>query len=334
LVADYEFTPIFGANDNGAVYGARAKRWFGDHVKLGATYNHTDDGGVESDLYEVDLTLQYAAGTYIKAEVARSEGIGVETFRSLDGGFTFAAADRGGLVGFDDDVSATAYAIEAAVNFAEISKQEGSAYAYWRERQAGFAGFAEATNENVEQFGGGIEIALARGLDFGARADITDSEVIGTNSFAEAHLDYNLNEDITLSAGLSFNDDARGNDGTSLGLRGEHKLGEDGKLYAFGQVGLTGDNTRTTDRIGAGAEVRLSKTFFGSGEVSTGEDGLGVNFGLRREEEDGDEYYLAYDLPLRAQPTGNFGTFNIGGRKRYGDALSVFGEERIQFTGH
>ena len=41
LVADYEFTPVFGANDNGAVYGGRAKRWFGDHVKLGATYNHS-----------------------------------------------------------------------------------------------------------------------------------------------------------------------------------------------------------------------------------------------------------------------------------------------------
>jgi len=329
LIADYEFTPIFGANDNGAVYGARAKRWFGDHVKLGATYNHSDDGGVESDLYELDLTLQYAAGTYIKGEVALSEGIGVETFTSLDGGFTFNAADRGGVIGNDD---ALAYAVEAAVNFAEISQREGSAYVYWRQREAGFAGYAEATNQDIEQFGGGIDIALARGLELGARADISDSELIGTNSFAEARLDYELNDKINVSAGLSYNDDARGNDGTSLGLRGEHKLGDDGKIYGFGQVGLTGDNTRTTDRIGAGAEVRLSKTLFGGGEISTGEDGLGLNVSLRREEEDGDEYYLAYDLPLRAQPTGNYGTFNVGGRKRYGDALSVFGEERIQFN--
>ena len=331
LVADYEFTPVFGANDNGAVFGGRAKRWFGDHVKLGATYNHSDDGGVESDLYEMDLTLQYAAGTYIKGEVARSEGIGVETFSSLDGGFTYNAADRGGLANVDD-LTAMAYAIEAAVNFAEISKQDGNAYVYWRKRQAGFAGYAEATNQAVEQFGGGLEIALAKGLDLGARADISDSALIGTNSFAEARLDYALSEDTTLSAGLSYNDDARGNSGSSFGLRGEHKFGNDGKIYAFGQAGLTGDNTRTTDRIGAGAEVRLSKTLLGGGEVSTGEDGLGLRASLRREEEDGDEYYLAYDLPLRSQPTGNFGTLNVGARKRYTDVLSVFGEERMQFN--
>ena len=179
MIADYEFTPVFGANDNGAIYGARARRWFGDHVKLGATYNHSDDGGLESDLYEVDLTLQYAAGTYIKGEIARSEGLGVETFTSIDGGFSFNAADRGGLSGVDD-VTATAYALEAAVNFSEVSDFEGSAYAYWRERQAGFAGYAEATNSDVEQFGGGLDLALSKGFNLGARADISDSEIIGT----------------------------------------------------------------------------------------------------------------------------------------------------------
>ncbi|WP_427454228.1 DUF7507 domain-containing protein [Litorimonas sp. WD9-15] len=331
LVADYEFTPVFGANDTGAVYGARAKRWFGDHVKLGATYNHSDDGGVESDLYEMDLTLQYAAGTYIKGEIARSEGLGVETFASIDGGFTYNAADRGEVFG-DENVDAMAYAIEAAVNFSEVSDLEGSAYTYWRKRQAGFAGYAEATNSSVEQFGGGMDIVIAKGLEFGARADISDSEIIGTNSFAEARVDYALNEKTTLSGGLSFNDDARGNAGASVGLRGEYQFTDDSNLYVFGQVGLTGDNTRTTDRLGVGGEVRLSKTFFGGGEVSTGEDGLGARATLRREEEDGDEYYLAYDLPLQAQPTSNYGTFNVGARKRYGDALSVFGEERLQFN--
>ena len=329
LVADYEFTPVFGANDNGAVYGARVRRWFGDHVKLGATYNHSDDGGVESDLYEMDLTLQYAAGTYIKGEIARSEGVGVETFTSVDGGFTYNSADRGGLT---DDADAMAYALEAAVNFSEVSDLNGSAYSYWRKREAGFGGYAEATNSTVEQFGGGLNITLARGLELGARADISDSEFIGTNSFAEARLDYELNEKVTLSGGLSYNDDTRGNSGSSLGGRAEYAISDDTNLYAFGQVGLTGDNTRTTDRLGVGGEVRLSKTFYGGGEVSTGEDGLGVRASLRREEEDGDEYYLAYDLPLRAQATSNFGTFNIGARKRYGDALSIFGEERLQFN--
>ncbi len=332
LVADYEYSPVFGTNDNGAIYGARAKRWFGDHIKFGATYNHADEGGLESDLYEMDLTLQYAAGTYIKGEIARSEGLGVETFTSVDGGFTYNDADRGGLTFGNDDVSAMAYAIEAAVNFAEISDLDGSSYVYWRNRQAGFAGYAEATNQSVEQFGGGINIVLSKDLDVSARADISDSELIGTNSFAEARVDYAISEDTTVSAGVSYNDDASGNSGASFGLRGEHKFGKDGKIYGFGQVGLTGNNTRTTDRLGVGAEVRLSKTLSGGGEISTGEDGLGLRASLRREEEDGDELYLSYDLPLRAQPAGNYGTLNVGARKRYTDALSIFGEERMQFN--
>ena len=38
-------------------------------------------------------------------------------------------------------MTAMAYAVEAAVNFAEVSDLDGNAYAYWRKRQAGFAGY-------------------------------------------------------------------------------------------------------------------------------------------------------------------------------------------------
>ena len=332
LVVDYEFSPLLGSDDGAAVYGARGSRWFGDHVKLGATYNHDTDGGQESDLYGLDLTLQYAAGTYIKGEVARSEGQGVETFRSIDGGFTFNPQDRGGLA--DPTAQADAYALEAAVDFSEIDgfDLQGTSYAYWRKREAGFSGFAESTNQTIEQFGGGLNLGLSRGLTFSARADITEDRDVGTNSFAEGRFDYELDEKVTASIGASFTDDARGNAGTSLGGRVDYKINDDNKVYAFGQVGIQGENTRTTDRIGAGAEIRLSQKIYGGGEISTGEDGLGARASLRYQYEDGDEYYVAYDLPLRARPTGNLGSFNLGARRRYGDALSVFGEERLQFN--
>jgi uncharacterized repeat protein (TIGR01451 family) len=331
LVVDYEFSPVIGSDDGAAVYGARGARWFGDHVKIGATYNHDTDGGEESDLFALDLTLQYAAGTYIKGEVARSEGQGVETFRSIDGGFTFNPQDRGGI---NPERAADAYAVEAAVDFSEIKgfNLTGNSYGYWRKRDAGFAGFAESTNQAIEQFGGGLTLALSPRLSISARADITDERTTGTNSFAEGRADYQLGERLAASIGLSFTDDARGNAGTSIGGRVDYKLNDDNKIYAFGQVGLEGQNTRTTDRIGAGAEVRLSKHIYGGGEISTGEDGLGARASLRYQYEDGDEFYVAYDLPLRARPTANLGTFNLGARRRYGDALSVFGEERLQFN--
>ena len=331
LVIDYEFTPIFGASDDAAVYGARGSRWFGDHVKLGATYNHDTDGGAESDLYEVDLTLQYAAGTYIKGEFAKTKGLGVQTYQSNDGGFTFNPLDRGGLA---DDTSAKGYAIEAAVDFNEIDgiNLDGNSYAYWRKRQAGFAGYSEATNQTIEQFGGGLNLDLSDALTLSARADVSDDKTLGTNSFAEGRVDYKATENITASAGVSFHDDLRGNSGTSLGGRLDYEFDDESKIYAYGQVGLTGDNQRVTDRLGAGAEVRLSEKIIGGGEVSTGEDGLGARASLRYQYEDGDEYYLAYDLPLNAQAQSNLGTFNFGARRRYSDSLSVYGEERLQFN--
>jgi len=84
--------------------------------------------------------------------------------------------------------------------------------------------------------------------------------------------------------------------------------------------------------LGVGGELRLTKHILGGGEISTGEDGLGARASLRYQYEDGDEYYLAYDLPLNARAQSNLGTFNIGARRRYGDALSIYGEERLQFN--
>jgi len=334
LVVDYEFTPVLGASDDAAVYGVRGSRWFGDHVKLGATYNHDTDGGTESDLYEIDLTLQYEAGTYIKAEFARSEGQGVETFRSQDGGFTFNPLDRGGQSILANDNQADGYALEAAVDFNEIDgiNLDGNSYAYWRRREAGFAGYSEATNQTIEQFGGGLDIHLSEPLRLSARADVSDDKTVGTNSFAEARLDYDANDHITASVGVSFSDDIQGNSGASIGGRLDYKFDDESKIYAFGQVGITGENTRTTDRIGVGAEVRLSKKILGGGEISTGEDGLGARASLRYQYENGDENYIAYDLPLRSNVTSNLGSLNFGARRRYSDALSVYGEERLQFN--
>ena len=72
LVVDYEFSPVLGEDDDAAIYGVRGQRWFGDHLRIGGTFNHDTDGGEESDFFGVDVILQHAAGTYIKGEIART----------------------------------------------------------------------------------------------------------------------------------------------------------------------------------------------------------------------------------------------------------------------
>ncbi len=327
LVVDYEFS-LLGAGDDSSIYGARASRWFNDLVKVGVTYNHGDDGGVESDLYEADLTLQLAAGTYIKGEIAQTEGAGVETYRSDDGGFTYARRDRGGLA---NDAKAMAYAIEAATDLSDYFDADGRVYAYWRKREAGFAGYAENTNQSVEQYGGGMRLDVFEDFSLNARADIFEDQTVGTNSFAEASAEYALNDNVKLSGGVSYNDNGT-TSGTSIGGRAEYAFNNDAHVYVFGQAGLEGDNARTTDRAGVGGELRIGKRLLAGGEVSGGEDGLGARLSARVQSEDGDEYYAAYDLPLQSQVASNMGTFNLGARRRFSDALSVYGEERMQFN--
>ena len=329
LVADYEYSPIAGAGSDSMIYGARASRWFGDMVKFGATYNHGDDGGVESDLIEADLTVQFEAGTYIKGEIAQTKGQGVETYRSVDGGFTYNPMERGGL---PSNSKAMAYAVEAATDLSDYFNADGRLHAYWRKREAGFAGYSQGTNQDVEQYGGGIKLSLFDDLSINARADILDDQNIGTNSFAEASAEYALNDNVKLSAGVSYNDDGRGNDGASVGARAEYAFNDDSKVYVFGQAGVTGNNARTTDRAGIGGELRVGKHLLTGAEVSGGEDGLGARVSARYQEEDGDEYYMAYDLPLHSQVASNYGTFNFGARRRFTDAISVYGEERMQFN--
>jgi|GEM_PF-545931 len=324
LVVDYEFTPLFGEDEDSTIFGARATRWFGDTLRIGATFNRDNYGGLRSDLYEADAILQFAPGTYIKGEIARSEGLGVDAFQSLDGGFTYNPLPRGTT----DLGGVMAYAVEGAYDF-----EGGELSAYWRKRGEGFAGYAEAANQAIEQFGGRVAFTLGETIEVQARGDISDSAFVGTNSLAEATIEVDLSEATSVSAGVSYSDNAIGNSGTSVGARVTHEFGEGESIYAFGQVGIEGDNPRTTDRIGVGAELRVGKDLLASGEVSTGEDGLGARAGVTWQYEDGDELYLAYDLPIRGSLANDYGTFNVGTRQRFSDALSVYGEERFQFAG-
>ena len=64
-----------------------------------------------------------------------------------------------------------------------------------------------------------------------ARADVIEDNTVGTNSFAEASAEYAVNDNITLAAGVSYNDDGRGNEGTAVGARAEYNFNDDAIPY-------------------------------------------------------------------------------------------------------
>ncbi len=74
LVVRYEYTP--GFDDIDAVsMGGQAHYWIGDYVKLGVTSNVNEQDDVDNNLHAADLTLRYAAESWLKLQQARSEGL-------------------------------------------------------------------------------------------------------------------------------------------------------------------------------------------------------------------------------------------------------------------
>src|SRR5690606_15110241 len=74
LVVDYEWVPSSFDSDE-ITAGFRGKKWFGDHIGIGATYVDENRAGEDYTLYGGDITLQAGRGTYLKAEYARTEAL-------------------------------------------------------------------------------------------------------------------------------------------------------------------------------------------------------------------------------------------------------------------
>ncbi len=87
------------------------------------------------------------------------------------------------------------------------------------------------------------------------------------------------------------------------------------------------------NRFGVGGNVKVTEKITIGGEISEGDGGLGARLSADYHYSDRTQYYLAYELTDRTT-TGSStaksgGTVTFGGKSRYTDALSVYGEERI-----
>ena len=92
LVVRYEFTPGFDDPDT-LVVGGRVHYWFNDHIKLGVTASREEEADIENSLGGADLTLRWSADSWLRFETGRSNGSGLLTSASVDGGYDFVTTD-------------------------------------------------------------------------------------------------------------------------------------------------------------------------------------------------------------------------------------------------
>lgn len=209
LVATYEYVPGL-TKVRGSTAGVRGSHWLTDYLRLGATYYHQGSGGRQQDLQGLDLFLRYKPGTWIKAEGARSDGVGVEALSSISGGFDFTQSQS-------PDVAANAYRVDAAVDLSDLTASlRGRLTAYAQQRERGFSGpgLITAGGEKLRQAGFAAVVPIGDRAELAVKVDDYSTPSNKTES-QEAAVRYKLTAEWGVSAGVRHDD--RDNDRTATG---------------------------------------------------------------------------------------------------------------------
>jgi flagellar motor protein MotB len=361
LVVTYEYVPGFTAISN-VTAGGRASHWFNDHLRIGATAFRQGEAGAQQQLGGLDTTLRYKPGTYVKAEVARSDGPGTATLTSPTGGFTFNQIQSNGA-------AAGAQRIEAATDLSELAEfglgGKGRANVYWQNRQNGFSGPGQiASLEGVMQRGGAFDVAVGAKTALVGKADerIAQSQSLQTG---EVGLRQQLNPNWSATAGLRVDDRmttipnasptlSQNGSRSDVVLRLDYKpvpakdpaaqIGDktgadagsknrDWDAYGFtqGTASKTGDRPDNS-RIGFGGAYRINDRFKLGAEASDGYGGLGGKvLGDYRFDERRSMYvnYLSEADRTDTAYSGRASSWVTGSRYRFSDHGSVFSEDRI-----
>ena len=198
LVSTYEYTPGLSSVTSN-VYGGRVSAWADDHVRLGFSGYQQGDGTDRQRVGGADATLRYAAGTFLDAEWARSQG-GADAFSSIDGGFGFNQSSI-------TDARANATRLNGVFDLSEVwDSVRGRGNVYWQKRDAGFSGPGSFTpGEAVLQRGASFSVPISARASVDLKADERDATTQSVNA-EEAAVHVQLNPNWGVSVGGRHDD--------------------------------------------------------------------------------------------------------------------------------
>jgi len=338
LVARYEYTPGFDSLEDVAL-GGRAHYWINDYIKFGATISSQEEQANESKLAAVDITLRKNAGTWLKLEMAETEGVGSESVSSNDGGFNFDDINAG--VAADD--KAAAYRLDSSLRFTDVIEgARGNATFYMQNREAGFSAPGQLTTNEIQQFGGTLSMPVTQSVDINVKADVRDQDLALKTENADVNVSYRMNPNWRFSSGLrvdtredkSSNVAATQTQGnrTDIAVEAHYNSLDNWTTYGFVQGTTNASGNRVeNNRVGSGATVRLTERFNVEAEISGGDTGTGARMATDYLVSDRTNVYMSYALDNERSDTGvraRKGNMATGVRSRYSDTVSVYLEER------
>ncbi|MFZ2161060.1 MAG: OmpA family protein [Sideroxyarcus sp.] len=338
LVVRYEYTPGFDSIDTLAS-GGRVHYWFGDSVKIGLTNNSSNEAGARSKLNGIDVTLRKSAATWLKLESSKSDGQGISTLSSADGGYTF---DQNGTL-ITRDSKAGARRIDTSIALPElIDGSKGKVTLYSQKLDAGFSAPGLLTEYDTNQYGGSLSLPLDSQFNLRAKSDTSKRKQSLSTSAHEVDVDYLLTDQWTLSGGVRQDD--RRDDSlivpltqkegkrTDLRMQAGYDSKTDWSTYTFAQTTVNRSGNREKNgRAGAGGDYRVSERFKINGEVSGGDLGAGGKLGSEYLYSDRTSLYTNYAMENETSDNGlraKKGNLTSGVRSHYSDTASVYVEER------
>jgi len=341
LVARYEFTPTL-SDVGGYTVGGRATQWIGDNLRVGATAQRETTDSADQNLFGADVVLRRSDSTYVKLEYAQTRGPGFGQSNSVDGGFNFDSVPTAGV----QNVTANAYRVEGAVDLQDVTNTDGRLQAYYDRQESGFSGSGRLIEGDLERWGAALNTQVSDSTDVTIKYDEIDGSIAGSTRSIYGDVSQKIGDELSLSAGIRHDDrqlaaigslPAVNGSRTDASVQVDYDFSEHFNAYGFGQLTLDNDATRqSNDRYGIGADIRITERLSVAGEVSEGDLGFGAQAKATLQRADGSEVYLGYALSpdnrttgLNTQMASHDGTFTAGGRKRFNDRLSVYGEERL-----
>jgi uncharacterized repeat protein (TIGR01451 family) len=339
LVAQYEYAPGFADLDSLAA-GGEGQLWLNDYFKVGATAYHNEEGGGDNSLYAGNLIARWTAETWAKGQVGWSDGLGLDSHRSDDGGFSFQK-ESNPVIG----QGAFGYRADASLGFGDVLKgAPGKMTAYYQRLEAGYSASGLNAENDTDQYGGTLEVPVTEDLEISAKLDWTvEAMGLATNA-QEVDVSYDVTDHWSLAAGVR-NDEREDNSPAPPATQAEGGR-TDGvleaafdsqgswRMYGFGQATMrrTG-NRRDNNRGGVGGSYRVNDRLVVDGEVSYGTDGAAVQIGTDYQESEQTSRYISYALDNERAVDGRHarrGNLVSGARTRLGDSASVYREDRFE----
>ena len=343
LVAQYEYTP--GLSDvDGYSYGGRAQGWIHDNVKVGVSALVEETGVADNQILEADIEIKLGEKSYVRGEIAESRGPGFGRSNSINGGLTINNTATSGISG----QRARAYRGELHIDLSDVHpERRGQIGAYYEKREAGFSSLDYETTTDQKIWGVYAEEEISDTLRYRMGYEDFSDGTGKVNREADIEVEIGLDPHWQLAVGAKHfdikNPGVANSNGrrTDVAARLTHQPDEDRKGWIFGQatVDRSGDIERN-DRIGVGAEVRVSEKVGLKGEVSWGTSGWGGEAGITYDPTADDHYYVGYRVdpdfgrttstPLNSRDNSSI---VAGSRHRYNEFWSVFLENSYDLTG-